>query len=153
MTVYANVDYDEAIWLEIPPWWGPETWPDYRDWAREMAQLWWDDSGLRPGEHQVDNLALTLAVCAERFGFPDPDETTELTTYLHLPDPRVMPLAVEVWVVGERTPGAALPAVRARAARSAVCDAALCVGDRGPRRGDRHGSLGTGRPAAPRVRW
>lgn len=103
MTLYANVDYDEAIWLEIPPWWGPETWPDYRDWAREMAQLWWDDSGLRPGEYQVDNLALTLAMCAERFGFPEPDETIELTTYLHLPDPRVMPLPVEVWV--EEAPG------------------------------------------------
>ncbi|MGH3708618.1 MAG: hypothetical protein ACRDRQ_11050 [Pseudonocardiaceae bacterium] len=70
----------------------------------DIAEECWDGSGLVPGEHEVDNLALTLAMFVERVR-PEPEEEPNLDIFFHLPDPRLMPLQVylEVWdVEGER---------------------------------------------------
>lgn len=96
---WPEVDYDPEIWLAIPVWFGAGTpWPDHRAWAREMAESCWADSAQSPGEYEVDNLALTLAMCAERFGpdLQDPDAELDGQTFLHLPHPRLMPLPVDV---------------------------------------------------------
>jgi hypothetical protein len=99
---YVAVDYDAAVWLEIPPCWD-ERWPDHRTWARGIAEMCW--KGLKPGEHEVDNLALGLALCAERWG-PDAVEAGEIPfdAYLHLPDPRGSLLPVLVYTIADETP-------------------------------------------------
>lgn len=99
---YVDADCDIAIWLAIPIWWGPGTpWSDHRVWARALAEESWADCSDRPGEYEVDNLALTLAMCAERFG-PDLERPLDpfSQTFLHLPHPRSAPLPVTVWVDG-----------------------------------------------------
>jgi hypothetical protein len=98
----AEVDFDHGVWIELPFVWGEDTWPDHRDWARELAEASWQDSGLTPGEFDVDNLALTLAMFAEKL---PPGELPAHHVYLHLPDPGMMPLQVGlgVWdAEGER---------------------------------------------------
>jgi hypothetical protein len=99
---WPEIDFDPTVWIELPMVWCEATWPDHRAWARDLAEACWDDSGLMPGEYQVDNLALTLAMVAERI------QSSQLPAqhfFLHLPDPRIMPLQVclGVWdAAGER---------------------------------------------------
>ena len=102
MSGWPEVDYDPATWIELPRIWCEQTWPDHRAWARDIAEGCWGDSGLVPGEHEVDNLALTLAMFVER---ERPEEMPNQDIFFHLPDPRLMPLQVylDVWdVEGER---------------------------------------------------
>lgn len=95
MRLYADFEFDPAVWFGIPTYWGPETWPDHRAWAREMAELWWLD--LEPGEHEVDNLAMVLAYLAEKLPSGDGDRVVD--HFLHLPDPHMDPLHAQVWIV------------------------------------------------------
>jgi len=88
---WPEIDYDPAVWIELPRIWCEETWPDHRAWARDIAEACWGDSGLVPGEHEVDSLALTLAMFAERL---QSGEQPAQDYFLHLPDPRMMPLQV-----------------------------------------------------------
>ncbi len=97
-----EIDYDPVVWIELPALWGEQTWPDHRAWARDLAEACWDDFDLAPGEYQVDNLALTLTLLAERL---QSDEVPGQYFFLHLPDPRMMPLQVCLGVgdaAGER---------------------------------------------------
>lgn len=102
MSGWAEIDYDPAVWIELPRIWCEETWPDHRTWARDVAKEFWLASGLVPEEHAVDNLALTLAMYAEKL---QSGELPAQDFFLHLPDPRMMPLQVclGVWdAEGER---------------------------------------------------
>ena len=55
------VDFDADIWIGVPGEWSEETWPDHRDWAREVAEIVW--AGADPiGGHGPDHLALGLAM-------------------------------------------------------------------------------------------
>ncbi len=102
MSGWPEIDYDPALWIELPRVWCDQTWPDHRAWAREIAEACWGDSGLVPGEHEVDSLALALAMFAEK---ADSGELPAQDLFLHLPDPRMMPLQVclDLWdAEGER---------------------------------------------------
>lgn len=97
---YPDVGYDPAIWIAIPIWFGAGTmWPDHRVWARAMAEDCWTDCNDKPGEFEVDNLALQLTLCAERFG-PDLDRPDDpfSQTFLHLPHPRGQAVPITVWI-------------------------------------------------------
>lgn len=100
MSGYPAVDYDADVWIEIPPFWGPETWPDHRTWARGIAETWWLDRPVKPGEYEVDNLALGLAACAEFLG-PEAVEVAEdpWDAYLYLPHPRASLVALRVFAI------------------------------------------------------
>ncbi|MGH3874367.1 MAG: hypothetical protein ACRDSR_23180 [Pseudonocardiaceae bacterium] len=103
MSGWPEIDYDPAVWIELPMVWDEQTWPDHRAWARDLAEASWGDSGLVPAEYQVDNLALTLALFAEKLQSGGPLPAQHF--FLHLPDPRMMPLQVclGVWdAAGER---------------------------------------------------
>lgn len=89
------VEHDPAVWLRVPPFWGEQNWPDHRAWARDVAEACWGDFGLDPGEGEVDNLALALAAYAEKL---QSGELPAQDFYLHLPDPRMVPLAVNLGV-------------------------------------------------------
>lgn len=102
MTVRLDFDFDPAIWIELPAIWCEETWVDHRAWARDLAECCWGDFDVEPGEYEVDNLALTLAMFAERL---QPDQVPDQHFFLHLPDPRMMVLhvCVNLWEAeGER---------------------------------------------------
>lgn len=102
MTAWPEFDFDPAIWIELPAIWCEETWPDHRAWARDLAESCWGDFDVDPGEYEVDNLALTLALFAEKL---QPDQVPGQHFFLHLPDPRMMPLHVsfDLWdAEGER---------------------------------------------------
>lgn len=84
---------DDAVWVMVPHEWTDETWPDYRDWARQAAETVWGDAptALRP-DLTVDHLALTLAMFVERF---EP-EASPAWYYLWLPEPRTELLFAQV---------------------------------------------------------
>lgn len=98
MTAWPEVTYDPAIWIQLPLIWNDQTWPDYRTWARETAEACWSDFDLEPGAYSVDNLALTLAAFVEKLQ-PDDGSIPLEDFYLHLPDPRLMPLHVSLAVL------------------------------------------------------
>ena len=50
---WPEVDYDPAVWIELPRIWCEDTWVDHRSWARDIAEACWGDSGLVPGEYEV----------------------------------------------------------------------------------------------------
>jgi hypothetical protein len=85
---WADVDYDMAVWVEVPFTFSADTWPDHRAWARDVAEACWDDSGLTPGEHDVDKLALLLAVSHEN----SVGKIYAHRIFLHVPDPRMAPV-------------------------------------------------------------
>jgi len=88
---WPETDYDPAVWIELPRIWCEDTWPDHQVWARDIAEACWGDSGMTPGEGELDNLALTLAMFAQRL---QSGELPAEDFFLHLPDPRMMPLQV-----------------------------------------------------------
>ena len=63
MTVDA--DFDRQIWIGVPGEWNETTWPDYRDWARQVADALWKGWTPAPGQMGPDHLALVLAMHAE----------------------------------------------------------------------------------------
>lgn len=102
MSGWPEIDYDPAVWIELPRVWCEETWPDHRAWARDIAEACWGDFDLAPGPYAVDNLALTLALYAEKV---ESGDLPAQDFFLHLPDPRLDPLLVSLgtWELeGER---------------------------------------------------
>ncbi|ATL29687.1 hypothetical protein [Streptomyces formicae] len=98
---WPHVDYDTDLWMQIPNSWAGTPWKGPKEWGRYMSDAWWGDTDLEPTRKDVKGLAATLRACAERFPASHPG----FDVYLHLPDPRVMPLPVYVASVeadGER---------------------------------------------------
>jgi hypothetical protein len=100
-TRWVEVDCDFGVWLLLPREIPADLWPDDLSWAMDQAQAVWDDSGLRHRRRDVKNLVTVLlnyrAFMAGR--------AWSHLAYLHLPDPRVEPLAasVSLWrAQGER---------------------------------------------------
>jgi hypothetical protein len=106
MTLYANVNYDRAIWMAIPLYWGPEAWETPEAWGREMAQTWW--TGFKHRRKDVDRLAETLTRLAHNYGFRDPNGP-EIIAYLYLPNPGLGPMMVKVCL--DYAPGITLEAL------------------------------------------
>ncbi len=89
---WPHVDYDTDLWMQIPNSWAGTPWKGPKEWGRDLAEAWWDESGLEATRKDLKVLAATLRSCAERFPLSHP----EFDVYLHLPDPRLMPLPVYV---------------------------------------------------------
>ncbi|WFB87462.1 MULTISPECIES: hypothetical protein [Streptomyces] len=89
---WPYVDYDTDLWMRIPDAWEGTPWKGPKKWGRYMSEAWWGDSDLEPTRKDLKGLAATLEECAQRF----PQSHPGLDVYLHLPDPRVMPLPVYV---------------------------------------------------------
>ncbi|OON75414.1 hypothetical protein [Streptomyces tsukubensis] len=89
---WPHVDYDADLWMRVPDSWDGTPWKGPKDWARHMSDACWDDSDLDPSRKDRKALAETLRQCAERF----PQSYPGFDLYLHLPDPRFMPLPVYV---------------------------------------------------------
>lgn len=62
-----DIEYDPSRWLELPPRWDTEEWPDISVWARTCAALSWRSYGLDPGRSGVAFLADTLRRFAQAF--------------------------------------------------------------------------------------
>lgn len=92
----VDVDLDTDVWIGLPNEWTEETWPDHRDWAREIADLVWTGAEPGPGEPGPDHLALGLAMLAESPLVAHPARSA----YLWLPGPTidVLPVFLEVYV-------------------------------------------------------
>ncbi|WP_328770956.1 hypothetical protein [Streptomyces sp. NBC_00286] len=86
------VDYDTDLWMRIPDSWEGTPWKGPKEWGRYMSEAWWGDSEFEPSRKDLKGLATTLQACAERF----PGSHPGFDVYLHLPDPRLMPLPVYV---------------------------------------------------------
>lgn len=98
---WPHVDYDADLWMMIPNFWDGTPWKGPKDWGRSMSDACWADSDLDPSRKDRKALAETLQQCAERF----PQSHPGFDVYLHLPDPRLMPLPAYVASVeadGER---------------------------------------------------
>lgn len=112
--IFAVVDLDHSVWIDVPPFWGGESWRDEREWAEEVASNCWIDSGLPHQNADLERLTAILVDCARLWGpgsvHPEhaADPALHVHVVLHLPDPRVMPLPVRVLVAealdGERLP-------------------------------------------------
>ncbi|MEU3895814.1 hypothetical protein [Streptomyces sp. NPDC045251] len=89
---WPHVDYDTDLWMKIPDAWETTPWKGPKQWARHMSEAWWGDSDLEPTRKDLKALAATLQACAEQF----PGSHPGFDVYLHLPDPRLMPLPVYV---------------------------------------------------------
>ncbi|MEJ1200776.1 MULTISPECIES: hypothetical protein [unclassified Streptomyces] len=92
---WPHVDYDTDLWMKLPDAWETTPWKGPKQWARHMSEAWWGDSGLEPTRKDLKALAATLQACAEQF----PGSHPGFDVYLHLPDPRLMPLPVYVAAV------------------------------------------------------
>ncbi|KDR61119.1 hypothetical protein ACFU9O_09865 [Streptomyces albidoflavus] len=91
-------DYDLDLWMEVPVEWAALPWKGPKQWARQMAEAWWGESEVPPARKEVKELANVLRMCAERF----PASYPGFDLYLHLPDPRLMPLPAWVgWLASE----------------------------------------------------
>ena len=96
----VDVQLDTTVWIGVPGEWSEETWPDHRDWAREVAETVW--AGADPVQGQgPDHLALGLAMLAE-----SPLLSLEWRrTFLWLPGPTsdLLPVHLEAYAAeGER---------------------------------------------------
>ncbi|MFG2682946.1 hypothetical protein [Streptomyces sp. NPDC048392] len=89
---WPHVDYDTDLWMKLPDAWETTPWKGPKQWARHMSEAWWGDSDLDPTRKDIKGLAATLQACAEQF----PGSHPGFDVYLHLPDPRLMPLPVYV---------------------------------------------------------
>jgi hypothetical protein len=88
----AHVAYDQRIWIPAPP-----TFPlgmDREAWAAGYADAFWEMSGLRYGQREIALLREDLELIHKDL-FADPQCHM---AYIHLPDPRLLPLAVGVGV-------------------------------------------------------
>lgn len=92
---WPHVDYDTDLWMKLPDAWETTPWKGPKQWARHMSEAWWGDSDLEPTRKDLKALAATLRACAEQF----PGSHPGFDVYLHLPDPRLMPLPVYVAAV------------------------------------------------------
>ena len=106
MTVYANIGFNPAIWIDLPAVWDDVA-PEPLSWGRHFARSCWIDSALPHDQEHLDYLAEVLTSLATRFG-PDSihpeheiDPSMEIQTLLYLPDPRILPFPLRVMVMHE----------------------------------------------------
>lgn len=83
-------EYDPECWMWVPDEFPVGELDDVRDWAAMMAQACWNDSDLVPRENDVAELTDVLVACAEKY----PTLYPSYRLYLHLRDPRDVPLAL-----------------------------------------------------------
>ncbi|WP_367044190.1 hypothetical protein [Streptomyces sp. Je 1-332] len=89
---WPHVDYDPDLWMQVPNSWEGTPWKGPKEWSRHMSEAAWGDSGSEATRKDLKGLAATLRACAEQF----PQSHPGFDVYLHLPDPRFMPLPVYV---------------------------------------------------------
>ena len=90
----VDVHLDTEVWVGVPGEWSEDTWPDYRDWAREVAEIVW--AGADPVNGQgPDHLALGLAMLVEGPFANEPSRRT----FLWLPEPTsvLLPIHLEAY--------------------------------------------------------
>ena len=110
MTVYANVAYSRALWINLPAVF-PREGPNAESWGRELSLACWADSGLAHGPEDVARMAFILTGFALRLGpgtvHPEHefDPTTEIQTLLHLAVPRTAPVPLRVMVLNRDVVG------------------------------------------------
>ena len=91
------VDIDRELlnrltWVPCPPFF-PEG-ADRESWAADSAALWWDVSGLKHGKRQTRALAAMLAaIHKDLYAAGHCHQAV-----IHLPDPRMLPLPVQLGV-------------------------------------------------------
>jgi hypothetical protein len=98
-TVDVHLDTDR--WVGVPGEWSEETWPDHRDWAREVAETVWHGATPAPGGQGPDHLALGLAMLTENPLLAEPWRRA----FVWLPGPTstVLPVYLEAYAAeGER---------------------------------------------------
>jgi hypothetical protein len=97
----VDVHLSTDVWIGVPGEWSEETWPDHRDWARDVADAVWAGASPAPGGQGPDHLALGLAMLAES---PLLDLAWR-RTFLWLPGPTsdFLPVHLEAYAAeGER---------------------------------------------------
>jgi hypothetical protein len=90
----VDVHLPTDVWIGMPGEWTEDTWPDHRDWAREVAEIVWTDAAPTDGQGP-DHLALGLAMLAES---PLADNPAR-RTFLWLPGPTstLLPVHLEAY--------------------------------------------------------
>lgn len=106
MTVYANIRFNPAVWIDLPAIWDDVS-SDPVSWGRHFARSCWIDSGLPHGQEHLDYLSEVLTTLVKKFGpgtvHPEHefDSSMEIQTLLYLPDPRILPFPLRVMVMHE----------------------------------------------------
>ncbi|MFJ6569858.1 hypothetical protein ACIQNU_20795 [Streptomyces sp. NPDC091292] len=85
-----DIGCDPLRWLELPPRWDTEEWPDISVWAGTCAELFWRAYRSDPDDSGIAFLAGRLKHFAEAFA-PEPFDTRVL---LRMWEPTTMPLQV-----------------------------------------------------------
>ncbi len=93
---WVEVDYNPGIWIPCPPFF-PDGF-DRQSWARTCAELWWTGSGLTHGSDDADRLTAMLESVHES---TYADLSCQLA-WIHLPDPRLLPLPLRVGIWATR---------------------------------------------------
>jgi hypothetical protein len=89
---WVRIGYEKTLWIPCLPAF-PEGY-DCGRWASEFAQGWWDNSGQQYGPQDVERLTALLAEIHEgTFG-----HIPCHLAFIHLPDPRLMPLPIFVGI-------------------------------------------------------
>jgi hypothetical protein len=89
---WVSVDYDEAVWIPCPPVFAAGV--DRESYAAGVAQIWWDASGIK---HMPTDVARLTAMLSEIHKGIYGHIPCHLA-FIHLPDPRLMPLVLYVGV-------------------------------------------------------
>jgi hypothetical protein len=89
---WVSIDYDERTWIPCPPVFRPGV--DRESYAAGVARLWWEESGITHKPADVARLAAMLSGIHEGIWGKIPCHYA----FIHLPDPRLMPLVVYVGI-------------------------------------------------------
>jgi hypothetical protein len=93
---WARATYDKRIWVPCPRGL-PEGW-DHERWAGEFSAAWWALAGLPHGESDLTKLATLLDHIYVSTWGQDAEIPCHLA-YIHLPDPRMLPMPVYLAVL------------------------------------------------------
>jgi hypothetical protein len=85
---WVRIGYQKALWIPCLPAF-PEGY-DRDRWASEFAQGWWDNSGLQYGPQDAERLTSLLCEIHKGTYGHIPCHLA----FIHLPDPRLMPLPI-----------------------------------------------------------
>jgi hypothetical protein len=89
---WVNIDYDRTIWIPCLPIF-PDGY-DLESWSAEFAQAWWEVRGLTYGGADVARLTeMLIEIQKNTYGHMPCHHA-----FIHLPDPRLMPLMLYVCV-------------------------------------------------------
>lgn len=89
---WVSIGYDRTIWISCLAIF-PEGY-DRQSYAADFAQLWWDASGLRYGPADLARLAAMISEIHQGSYGHLPCHLA----FIHLPDPRLMPLILYVGI-------------------------------------------------------